>query len=289
MAIKATRAVGVAITLLGVGALALLARPAVSEADSTPPILNVATKASFAVGTQITKDHRPDCTDHPPGDVWVFARQTFDWTGSDNSGSLRYSVTENSKGNGDSTVLEHGADTSHTRWTTNANQECGGGSWMPASWDVTEVDPAGNQTTRKVRGGLFRLTQDSGASDDSGYAVPVRVSYQGAWSTSRCSCWSNGTTRRSTTAGAAAVLKVTVPAGDTSHLGLVMASGPGRGSAGVLVDGRRRTTVSTWSSAKTFRTIAWQTELGPGQHTVRVVNAATSGHPRIDLDAVLTN
>jgi hypothetical protein len=35
--------------------------------------------------------------------------------------------------------------------------------------------------------------------------------------------------------------------------------------------------------------IVWQTAFRDFGHTIRVVNLATPGRPRIDLDAVLTN
>jgi len=41
------------------------------------------------------------------------------------------------------------------------------------------------------------------------------------------------------------------------------------------------------SSTTLHREVVWQETLKAGTHTVRVVNKATAGHPRIDVDAVL--
>lgn len=66
-----------------------------------------------------------------------------------------------------------------------------------------------------------------------------------------------------------------------------MEKAPNRGSADVYVDGVKKATVNTYSSTTAHRVIVWQTVLAAGAHVVKVVNRATAGHPRIDLDAVL--
>ena len=280
----AAMSAGLALCVLGAVTV-----PAVAASDSTPPVLKTPVKSSFAVGSQISADSWPDCGPYVPGDVWVFAKQVFRWTGSDASGHLRYDVAENPKGEESYDVLVNSTNTSYSPMTTNANQECGGGSWMPASWDVTATDAAGNATTHTVSGGLFRLTQDTNKVDDSGYALPATITYAGPWSRSHCRCWSDKTTRKTTAPGASATIKVRVPDGEASHVGLVMAEAPDRGSARVYIDGKLTATVHTHASTVKNRMIVWQHALGRGTHRVKVVNVASKGHPRIDLDAVLTN
>ncbi len=59
------------------------------------------------------------------------------------------------------------------------------------------------------------------------------------------------------------------------------------GKAAVYIDGRRRATVDTFDSARAHRQIVWETGLSSGTHTIKVVNLATPGHPRIDIDGVV--
>jgi hypothetical protein len=68
-----------------------------------------------------------------------------------------------------------------------------------------------------------------------------------------------------------------------------MAKAPDRGSAKIYVDGKVDATVDTHAAVAQNRIIVWQHALGKGAHTVKLVNLATKGHPRIDLDAVHTN
>jgi hypothetical protein len=272
-----------------VGLVGAAAVPAVGASDTTSPVLKTPVKSSFVVGSQISADSWPDCGPYVPGDVWVSAKQVFTWTGSDDSGYVRYGVVENPKGESPYDVLVNSTKTSYWPTTTNANQECGGGSWMPASWDVTARDAAGNATTHNVSGGLFRLTQDTNNFDDSYYALPATIAYAGSWSTSNCTCWSDKTTHKTTAAAASATITVTVPVGGVTHLALVMAKAPDRGSAKVYIDGTLNATVDTHATTVENRIIVWQHALGKGTHKVKVVNVATKGHPRIDLDAVLTN
>ncbi|WP_426561725.1 hypothetical protein ACPPVT_15370 [Angustibacter sp. McL0619] len=45
--------------------------------------------------------------------------------------------------------------------------------------------------------------------------------------------------------------------------------------------------MNTHSTTTLHREVVWLQTLQPGTHTVRVVNKATVGHPRIDVDAML--
>ena len=61
------------------------------------------------------------------------------------------------------------------------------------------------------------------------------------------------------------------------------------GSARVYVDGVLKATVNTRSSPRLTRVIASTFEwASDGAHTLKIVNAATSGHARIDVDGFLT-
>ena len=45
--------------------------------------------------------------------------------------------------------------------------------------------------------------------------------------------------------------------------------------------------MDTFDSARAHRQIVWETGLSSGTHTIKVVNLATPGHPRIDIDGVV--
>jgi Concanavalin A-like lectin/glucanases superfamily len=60
------------------------------------------------------------------------------------------------------------------------------------------------------------------------------------------------------------------------------------GSARILVDGVQKATVSTQSATARNRVLAYVVEwAADGAHTLRIVNAATSGHPRTTVDGFL--
>ena len=60
-----------------------------------------------------------------------------------------------------------------------------------------------------------------------------------------------------------------------------------RGRADVFVDGVKKATVDTHATSTRHRVVVWQGLYTRGTHTLRVVNRATPGHPRIDLDTLL--
>ncbi|HSS68137.1 MAG TPA: hypothetical protein VLK34_06260, partial [Nocardioidaceae bacterium] len=101
------------------------------------------------------------------------------------------------------------------------------------------------------------------------------------------------TTQKTTQSGACATLHIdNLPYWDDPYghvdygLGLVMAKAPDRGKAAIFVDGVRVATVDTHAASKVNRTVVWrQTMAGNTGHTVKVVNLATAGRTRIDIDA----
>lgn len=72
-------------------------------------------------------------------------------------------------------------------------------------------------------------------------------------------------------------------------MGLVMHKGPGRGRFQVYVDDVLKSTIDTYAPTNAPRMVVWQAGLTSHAQKVRLVNLATAGRPRIDLDAVLTN
>jgi hypothetical protein len=159
------------------------------------------------------------------------------------------------------------------------------------SWAVTAKDAAGNSVTRSIYGHLVQVTQNDGSttSDYGRPGFPLSLSYSGSWAVSNYSRYSQGTTDKTSAAGASATVTETIPTGEVSHVGLVMSKGPTRGSFKVYVDGVLKGTVSTYATTSQDRVIVWEHSLPAGTHTVKIVNQATAGHPYIYLDAVLDN
>jgi hypothetical protein len=107
------------------------------------------------------------------------------------------------------------------------------------------------------------------------------------WARTTCVC-AIGDTMLRTSRMNASLSTVVNGHGRKEHVALVMAKGPKRGKAAIYFDGTLATTVDTYATANKNRVVMWDRELtGTGNHTVKVVNLATSGHPRIDIDAYL--
>jgi hypothetical protein len=115
------------------------------------------------------------------------------------------------------------------------------------------------------------------------------LTYSAGWSTSHCTCFSGGTTHWTTTKGASVSFHTAKPVGDSGvELALIMPKASNRGSAAVYVDGVKKATVNTYSKTAVNRGIVYQILLpGTATHAVKIVNLATRGHPRIDLDATI--
>jgi hypothetical protein len=263
--------------------------------DVSPPVLTTPVKASFRVGDQLETGRPQDCGDDPH-DIRVHqVPMTFSWSGSDDSGPVSYSLEQETGRDGPSEVLVDSPATSYEGLVgSNGDQNCGGGNPSVHAWHLTASDPSGGSTTNDVYGGRIRLTQDSGASDLAGYATLPTLAYTGSWAESRCVCWSDGTAHRSTAAGASVTIVPTrftvFPSNATNHhVALVMAKGADRGRFAIYVDDQLRTTVDLYAATSRSRNVVWQTAFRDFGHNIRLVNLATPGRPRIDLDAVLTN
>lgn len=280
--------------LVAATALAMAAPPAaaaLTAADTTPPVLTVPVKASFLVGSTLTDYGIPDCDEQDePWNLIGYAPVTFSWSATDASGAVGYDVFEENTATGGDYLLINSRAQSLIAEATTADQSCGGGNWSAYQWLVTARDAAGNETVKSVRGGRMRITQETGqANTTSQYAVSPTVAYSGTWSSSSCACWSAGAVRKTTAKGASVTMTVPVAVGNVVRLALVMSKAPNRGKFKVYVDGVLRSTVDTYSATSKNQVIVWEKALGKGTHKVKVVNEATAGRPRIDLDAILTN
>ena len=111
----------------------------------------------------------------------------------------------------------------------------------------------------------------------------TRATYSGTWSLATSTLYSGGDARTTGTAGRSVTYAIT-----GRSAAWVAAKGPTRGSAKVYLDGTYVTTVSLYATTAAYRRVVWTRSWAePGDHTVRIVVNGTSGHPRIDVDAVV--
>jgi hypothetical protein len=115
------------------------------------------------------------------------------------------------------------------------------------------------------------------------------MTYSTGWAVGNCTCWLGGTAHYTTAKNASVTFQTPKPADASGvRLALLMPEGPNRGSAALYIDGGYKATLDTYSATKVNGKITYQILLpGTATHTVKIVNLATAGHPRIDLDATI--
>lgn len=107
------------------------------------------------------------------------------------------------------------------------------------------------------------------------------VKFSSGWSTSYPSSASGGSVKYTKKKGASVSYTFT-----GASIAWVSPKGPARGSADVYIDGVFKATVSLYSSSYQAQRIVYAYNWSSnGTHTIKIVNRATSGHPRIDVDA----
>ncbi len=116
------------------------------------------------------------------------------------------------------------------------------------------------------------------------------MTYSAGWKVANCPCFPGGTSHYTSTKYASVSFRTATPIDASGvQLALIMPKGPGRGSADLYIDGVWKATINTYQAgANVNGTIVYQTLLaGTASHVIRLVNLATAGHPRIDLDATI--
>lgn len=132
------------------------------------------------------------------------------------------------------------------------------------------VGASGTAATAAITPGLVQQTSTA-------------VKWAGTWSTYRLASLSGGSGRYATAKGAYATYT-----GTFRSVAVVAPKGPGRGYIQVLVDGVSKAKISLLRSTLQARVVIWQIAVPYGRHTVKLVNLATSGKPRVDVDAIVT-
>ncbi len=246
--------------------------------DKTKPALTLPAATRFVSGTTIGAMAR-DADGYPRETRDI--RMSVQWTASDASGICGSSYRRVYAGDDPDPWSSWSSSMSLSYDSTDYDDQEGGGSFHLDGYDVRVRDCAQNITTRFV-GNRPVVYQENGTS--YGYATLAR-SYTGTWGASTCTCWSGGRDRWTDAAGA----RVNFVFPDGGPVALVMERAANRGKAKILVDGVLRTTIDTYAATATHRSVVWAGTLTRARHTVSVVNSATPGRSRIDVDAVMEN
>ena len=272
-----------ALAAAGAGAAVLClsaVAPSAGAAPAAPLALKLSTSPAFTVGDV--------------GGVFDLCGSGGKATNSSALATLTYSATASSGISGydiskvfagaPPVQVAHPAKATPLTWRAdNYNGDCGGGSQLQDGWRVTAHDNAGHTVTKEVgyRLSVVRWDNANGVQD----ATADSWRFSAGWQPSTCLCADGGTQDNTVLAGRAGTFTTHAVAGQ--HLGLMMATGPGRGRAAVSVDGRAPVFVDTFSTTNANRVYVWDSgALTAGTHTVRVVNQATPGRPRIDINAM---
>ena len=260
--------------LIGLAGFAAPMPGADAAADTQAPTVKLDPYPHFKVGSQVF-------TDYSEGFLGYWDVATFlKWTASDASGICSQTVAWQSYeflGSDEDPVLGDAVgyyNVGRNVRTFSANLNEANRSRVIDRFVVRVTDCAGNTATSNIATSAFGIRQDDAAS----------IGYTGNWQVSNFAGFSDGTTHHTSTAGNS--FTTTVQGG--GPVALVMEKAANRGKADVYVDGVKKATIDTHSLTTRHRMVVWQTVFASGTHTIRVVNKATAGHPRIDLDAVLT-
>jgi hypothetical protein len=187
------------------------------------------------------------------------------WTGSDaGSGIDHYAVQQSTNGGAWMTVA--------APRTPSLERNLAPSSAATHRFRVRAFDKAGN-VSAWAYGPTFRTLRIQQSSS--------AVAYRGRWSTATSSSASGGTHRWTRSRSASASFTFSGRA-----VGWVAVKAPGYGKAKVYIDGAYAATVNLAATSASHRRIvfsrAWTST---GTHTIRIICQATSGHPKVAVDA----
>jgi hypothetical protein len=106
------------------------------------------------------------------------------------------------------------------------------------------------------------------------------LTYSGSWSTASNTKFWGGSVKTTRASGASVSLSFF-----GRNVGVIGTMGPGYGSFKEIADGKQVRTPSSYSSTTKYRQVitrwGWSES---GNHTMKIVNNATPGHPKLDID-----
>jgi len=265
----------VSLSLAGVLVLVMTA------CDTSPPAFTVPLDAAFVVGAQIEAS---DADGDEEAYTWDIPRRLTWLAADDRPCRVRYDLLLVYAGAEPGVLLDRSLRTQFDLLTNDYDGSFGGGSGSTVGWRAVARDCAGHTATSEYGLGT-RVWQEDGFSP-FGHPVVPTIEFTGPW-TVQTGTWTSGGQQRFTTAPGATVSFTWDHYVAGQHLGLVMPKGPGRGSAAILVDHVLVGTVDTNAVANDNRRVVFDHAMPAGSHTLTIVNLATAGHPRIDIDAYL--
>ena len=281
------RSVGIALTmstvLLGSSASAatVSAQPGDHTVTNGPISITVPVSATVQRGSTATLD---DFCGLGPPVVWTVATATVAWSAHTSTGTImNYDIYQNTSETGPQ-LWKTVTVPKLTDLISNYDGSCGGGS-ANDGWTIVARDTSGHTVSATVHG---YLSVDRWNNYNVDFLPVGTWTYSGQWATSTCLCADGGTQTYATTVNASATYTMHATLG--RHFALMMAKGPTRGSFALYQDGALKATISTYTTANTNRVIVWTSRaLTAGTHVFKIVNLATAGHSRIDVNAALTD
>lgn len=251
--------------------------------DSTSPLLTVQ-PARFVVGESIGGAYQ-ECPERD--DLYNNVTMRLEWEAQDaTSGVATYDIARDDNDAGPIVAQPRTTATSAALWTTNYDNDCGGG-FHRSYWWIVARDFRGFTALSPEISDHVDVWDENGI-DRTQTTDELGVARTGTWGSSACACHNQGKTVYTRARGASTTFTVNVDRPGRTFA-VVAPTGNARGVMNISVDGGPTAAVNTYISSSTNvnRVIVWQKTLDAGRHTVRIVNAATAGHPRIDIDTVM--
>ncbi|MDJ0961948.1 MAG: hypothetical protein QNJ88_14940 [Acidimicrobiia bacterium] len=174
----------------------------------------------------------------------------------------------------------------HELRITNYDGTFGGGSGVYGHWTLKATNPGDPDTTTTAHVAAYPDVFQEDGTDLTSNEPDADITTRGKWRSSYCDCWLGGEVLRTWQKWAR--MRLTIDAIDGQVVAVVMPMAPNRGQAKIKLDDVYQGRVDTYSPTRDNRIIVWQTApLQAGTHTIDVINLATEGRPRIDVDAFL--
>jgi hypothetical protein len=272
---------------------------ATTSSDTTPPILRTPATPKFVTSYQMAPAGQDD------GCGVAETAVKIHWSASDPSTPITYKLRARDTAEDVTTIFRHSSRTSYQSnpndglsYANTADTTCGGDGGARKYYYVRARDAAGNSARNTIYdAGQMSVTEQDGnpwGMRDWG-PIPT-INYSSGWSASTCFCYHNYDAIKTTVKGASATFQLPYTTDGQSHLALVMSVGPKRGSFDLYIGGVFKKCVSTYAPVSEDRivvanvSVSYNASYTPnGVPPVTIVNRATPGHPKLTLDAVLTN
>jgi hypothetical protein len=273
--------------------------------NGTPP--EVDAYVELAVGSEVAADNAGNDPDDPWGVGYAAGILSVELGGFDDDVSppASWSVTERYAGMeptqfaagtvGDSYWSNYdfpGNDGINLALTipvsmTDYDDDFGGGSFKTEEWIIAAESGSGAATTVTVEAPIVIVQEDGTNARFDAPATGVIVRTRGTWNTSNWSGWLGGHTAWTTGKKSRMIFTTTVTEGQS--IALIMPMAENRGEARIKLDGVKVGEVDTYiEGPRRHCVVMWQSgPLAAGKHTIKVINLASDGHARIDVDAFI--